>query len=125
MAIEDYNRQIASCGVVVMNHVRQQAVGNISAALYKGARVFLRRENPLFRFFCDNGATVFPMEQLVNALTNEVTGSAWCITQNKMAMEAMWARVHVTKSIRSLANLWSARGLPSGEYASEADARTV
>jgi len=46
MAIEDYLAILSSCGFVIMNHVRQQALGNIISILYLGSRLFLRRENP-------------------------------------------------------------------------------
>ena len=50
MALADYDNSIRRCGFVVMNHRRQQAVGDVTSALYKGATVYLRRENPLFDF---------------------------------------------------------------------------
>ena len=49
MPIDAYNERIRNCGFVVMNHRRQQAVGNIGAALFKGATVYLRREIELTR----------------------------------------------------------------------------
>lgn len=55
MPIEDYNKIISSCSVVVMNHLRQQAVGNIVIMLYFGAKVFLNKENPVYEFFINNG----------------------------------------------------------------------
>ena len=34
-----------------MNHIREQGVTTISTALYKGAKVFLRNENTLRKFY--------------------------------------------------------------------------
>ncbi len=39
LPIEAYHTRLARCGVVFMNHRRQQAVGNICAALHRGASV--------------------------------------------------------------------------------------
>jgi len=54
----EYAERLASCGFVFMNHVRQQATGNVSTALLKGAKVFLRRENLLTSFYRKLGAHI-------------------------------------------------------------------
>lgn len=41
MLPDDYRAVVASCGHVVMNHLRQQALGNIFDALWRGARVYM------------------------------------------------------------------------------------
>lgn len=63
LPIEEYNQRIRQCGYVLMNHRRQQAFGNINAALYKGAKVFLRPENPLYKFYFSMGIQVFSVEE--------------------------------------------------------------
>jgi hypothetical protein len=42
MPLEDYNELIKSCGIVIMNHLRQQGFGNIVTALAMGATVYLQ-----------------------------------------------------------------------------------
>lgn len=58
LPIDEYHQMLATCGTVVMNHRRQAAMGNISAALYKGARVILREENPIFQTYTNLGAVL-------------------------------------------------------------------
>jgi len=38
---DEYLTVVGSCGHVVMNHLRQQALGNIFASLWRGARVYM------------------------------------------------------------------------------------
>lgn len=64
MPIEEYNQKISHCGFVIMNHKRQQAFGNINAALYKGAKVFLRPDNPLYKYYFSMGIQIFSVEEL-------------------------------------------------------------
>ncbi|HOS46626.1 MAG TPA: TDP-N-acetylfucosamine:lipid II N-acetylfucosaminyltransferase [Paludibacter sp.] len=64
MPIEEYHQKISQCGFVIMNHKRQQAFGNINAALYKGAKVFLRPENPLYKFYLSMGIQICAVEEL-------------------------------------------------------------
>lgn len=64
MPIQDYVATIKKCGYVIMNHKRQQAVGNIVIMLYLGARVFLREENPTYSFLKEMGVAVSSVQEL-------------------------------------------------------------
>lgn len=64
MPIQDYVKIIRQCGYVIMNHRRQQAVGNIIIMLYLGAHVFLREENPTYDFLKSLKVKVASVQQL-------------------------------------------------------------
>ncbi|MAX32702.1 MAG: 4-alpha-L-fucosyltransferase (Fuc4NAc transferase) [Halomonadaceae bacterium] len=64
MKVEDYVSLIKKCGFVVMNHKRQQAVGNIVIMLYLGARVFVREESPVFDFMRKLGVVFSTVQEL-------------------------------------------------------------
>ena len=103
MSIAAYNARIAGCGWVFMNHRRQQAVGNICAALYRGATVYLRRDNPLYGFFTDLGVAL----QAVEALEADPTAPLSPLTvdqqqRNRQAIEARYGRAQVVAAIRAL-----------------------
>jgi hypothetical protein len=63
MPITDYMDILESCGTVILNHHRQQAVGNIVASLHMGAKVFLNEHNPCHAFFSRIGARLFSLQQ--------------------------------------------------------------
>ncbi len=50
MPIDEYNRLMAGCSVVVMNHLRQQAMGNIITALWLGTKVYLNETTTVWRY---------------------------------------------------------------------------
>ena len=103
MPIEAYNTRVARCGIVFMNHLRQQAVGNISAALYRGATVYLRQKNPLFDFFSDQGITLRAIDELEadpQAPLRELASHEKL--RNRQAIEARYGREHVVGRIRAL-----------------------
>jgi hypothetical protein len=103
MPIADYNIRIGSCGFVFMNHRRQQALGNICAALYKGASVYLRRENPLFGFLTGLGITLRAIETLEAdpvATLQSLDGEQRM--RNRAAIEARYSRANVVAAIRAL-----------------------
>lgn len=64
MPLKDYNFLISSCSIAIMNHRRQQALGNIAAMLYRGAKVFLDENSVAFQFFRRKGAYVFSVREI-------------------------------------------------------------
>lgn len=62
MPIEDYNKLLNSCGVTIMNHYIQQAVGTILAMLYLGSKVYLNPKNSVYHFLLRIGVVVFNVE---------------------------------------------------------------
>jgi hypothetical protein len=51
MPRKQYIEMLQSCSVGIFNHYRQQAMGNIIALLYMGARVYLSEKNPAYHYF--------------------------------------------------------------------------
>lgn len=61
---DDYIDIVKRCGVVIMNQMRQQAGGNIAAALYLGAKVFMDPKNLFYGYYQERGVTLFAVEKL-------------------------------------------------------------
>lgn len=61
---EEYIKIIQSCSVVIMNHLRQQAMGNIIISTMLGAKVFLNSSSMLFKWLQDKGFVVGDVEYL-------------------------------------------------------------
>jgi dTDP-N-acetylfucosamine:lipid II N-acetylfucosaminyltransferase len=64
MTYSEYVNSISRCSHVIMNHLRQQAGGNVALMVLMGAKVFLNKQNPLFDHYKKLGATIFSMEEL-------------------------------------------------------------
>ncbi len=64
LPISEYVKTISQCGFVVMNHNRQQGLGNIVIMLYLGAKVFLRKENPLYENLISQGFIISAVQDL-------------------------------------------------------------
>lgn len=64
VAKERYLERLASCGYALMNHVRQQAMGNICISALMGARVFLNRRNPAYGWLHGEGLPVDDLDAL-------------------------------------------------------------
>lgn len=106
MELEKYNATIAECSYVIMNHKRQQALGNIGAMLYKGAKVFLREENTIHTFFSRNGGVIGNVKSLyMRGIKEFFRLSEDEIAVNRKILENYWSREKVLNNIRLLANL--------------------
>lgn len=64
MPIAQYISTIRSCGFVMMNHLRQQALGNICMAMLMGAKIYLNDANPLSKWLSQRGAVFGSMDRL-------------------------------------------------------------
>jgi len=102
LSLAEYNRRIQRCGFVVMNHRRQQAIGNIGAALYKGATVYLRPENPLYDFYTGLGVTVRSLQALADDDAPLRPLSAAERQDNRRIIGHHYARERVIEAMRSL-----------------------
>lgn len=58
---EEYIKILQSCGHVFMNHIRQQAVGNICIMLLKGARIYMNPNSILYAWLKKNGVKITPI----------------------------------------------------------------
>lgn len=108
MPLPQYNDLIASCEIVIMNHIRQQALGNICAAFYKGAKVFLNKNGVLFDFFTDHGSILFSLDQLLveDQLNSRLSDAE--VQINRSVLEASWgenvAEEKVSKLIAAISS---------------------
>ncbi len=89
LSAADYLQYVAGAKACLMNHLRQQAVGNIAAALYAGVPVGLRSGSVCFDWFSKHVGGVFDLEspeQLWSVLSSQaappqtVSGKAWLLS---------------------------------------------
>lgn len=59
-----YAGQLADVDVALMNHKRQQGLGNILALLYLGKKVFVRSDTSSYSFLRNNGCLVYGTESI-------------------------------------------------------------
>lgn len=106
MPIEEYMNKISSCGFVIMNHVRQQGVGNIISMIYMGAKVFLREENPTFNFLKRNGVTIFSVQDLEKdnqLLLSPLNQSD--INSNRTIIDNIWSSTVLLEKTKKLISI--------------------
>jgi dTDP-N-acetylfucosamine:lipid II N-acetylfucosaminyltransferase len=63
---EEYASFVASVDILIMNHQRQQGLGNIFSYLYLGKKVYIRSDNSSFQFFEEHGIKVYDTRVLLS-----------------------------------------------------------
>lgn len=66
LPLNDYIKILSSCSNIIINSKRQLGLGTINIALYLGSRVFLRKENPIYKEYKNIGLKIFSIEDLIN-----------------------------------------------------------
>lgn len=107
MPIDDYIATLRSCSIVIMPHLRQQALGNIIISMYLGAKIFLEPENPIFKFFKKQGAFIFSINEL--EYEYETALSQTQIAKNRALLKSHWGRSVIQHKTRTLVQAALAR----------------
>jgi len=102
LSLEEYLSVVASCNVVIMNHKRQQALGNIGAALYHGAHLFLDEANTTVDFFRSRGAFIYTTKELkADDLPRDPLPAA-AVATNRRVLETFWGSEQVVRNAEAL-----------------------
>ena len=102
MPLNEYSSIVASCNVVIMNHLRQQALGNIGTALYQGAHVYLDSSNPVYQFFMKKNAVVQSTQKLLSGSLPLNGLNANEVLQNRAVLESFWGQEQVRANVEAL-----------------------
>jgi len=62
LPFNEYFELISSCSVCIMNHYRQNGMGNVIFMLWIGSKVFLSEKNPSFLFLKNLGLIIYSIE---------------------------------------------------------------
>ncbi|MDM1444012.1 TDP-N-acetylfucosamine:lipid II N-acetylfucosaminyltransferase [Myroides odoratimimus] len=55
LSFDEYTKVYDTCGVIILNHIRQQGVGNIIMALVLGKTLYLRDDSTVYKFLKEKG----------------------------------------------------------------------
>lgn len=104
LPIEKYQEIINSCGIVVMNHLRQQAMGNIISALWQGKKVFLNENNYTNNYFERIGVKVHSIQQELKQTLDkhDYKENDEIISNNRKQLEKYYSHKEVLRKTKNL-----------------------
>jgi dTDP-N-acetylfucosamine:lipid II N-acetylfucosaminyltransferase len=102
MPLYEYNEYLEQCGIVIMNHYRQQALGNVLTMLWLGSKVFLDERNSIFHYLTRIGIIVFSIQkyltrnnsEVFNMLSKEEQEINRKILQKEIGQEQLYLHLH-------------------------------
>lgn len=105
LTFDAYIEKLKGCSNLVMNHIRQQAGGNILVSMLMGARVFLNDRSPFYHFYKSKGAFIFSLEDLKSdsSLLNKKLDEKEII-QNQKIVESEFSSRRISKKTQDLIN---------------------
>lgn len=101
LPLEHYNEVQAQCSIVIMNHYRQQAAGNLIAALLLGSKIFMSKHSPLYRHFKSIGLNLFTVEHDLLKENSLRQLSAVSIEENRKIIHNFYSRNAIINAIRA------------------------
>ncbi|MDH0659104.1 TDP-N-acetylfucosamine:lipid II N-acetylfucosaminyltransferase [Empedobacter sp. GD03865] len=98
LKLEDYNKIINSCEIMIMNHERQQALGNVILGLMSGNKIYLNNKSTLYTYLIECGFKVFD----VNNFNINIAMSKEIIDKNIALAEYYFGKELQTNKIKEL-----------------------
>jgi dTDP-N-acetylfucosamine:lipid II N-acetylfucosaminyltransferase len=100
MPLKEYITLLQNCSVGVFHHYRQQAMNNIIAMLYMGARVYLCERNPVYKYLRRHQINVFSIEKDVPILGFTRLEESPAL-ENRKILEDVFSYENMVKSIHN------------------------
>ncbi len=108
LPFEQYLDRISRCDVVVMNHNRQQGLGNVGIGLYSGAHLYLSPRNPLRAFLERSGLDVLDLGSAESLPVGPVGDDT--LRRRRARMGEIWGEDVVLDNVRRLLDGAPSRG---------------
>ncbi|MCF8222800.1 MAG: TDP-N-acetylfucosamine:lipid II N-acetylfucosaminyltransferase [Bacteroidales bacterium] len=104
MPIKEYQKIINSCSIIVMNHLRQQAMGNINSGLYQGKKVFLNDNNYTRNFYDRIGVITHSIQKELkkSIQDNDFAERDSVVINNRIQLEKHYSHEAVLKKTETL-----------------------
>lgn len=107
ISLEEYNDILLTCSVVIMNHYRPQAMGNLLTALWMGAKVYMSKRSCLYDYFKRLDIIVFSIEDELKPSNKEALTllSDESVEHNRLILMQEYGRDNMMIKIRELINV--------------------
>ena len=99
----EYIKVLSECSICVMNHIRQQAYGNVVIMTYLGAKVFLDHLNPIYQYFKDEGIRIFKLDELGKESIDPFSSDE--VEENRFILRKLLSKNAVEIKIKKLLNV--------------------
>jgi len=96
---DEYFKIQSNCGIVIMNHYRQQAVGNLIVSIYIGAKVFLSNKSELLDFFRKVGLNIYSIEDDLKSKNDLQNLDDKLAISNRLILKSLYSLNNISKHL--------------------------
>ena len=101
MPRDEYFELLSNSSTAIFYHYRQQAMGNIIALLYMGARVYFSRKSPVYAYCKRVGLNIYNFDSEFNIYKNSVLEKEKA-DENRYILFKIFNQEQVIETINSL-----------------------
>lgn len=103
MPLADYNKMLSNCNIAIFNSYRQQAIGNIVALLWMGAKVYLDERNTFYQYLKRKKVIVFSINKDLNSQNKDALCplKSFEIEENRMILRKNLSSEVLLKALRN------------------------
>lgn len=98
LPIKDYNTHIRRSSIAVFYNFRQQSIGNIIAALWYGAKVYLSQKNSFYTYLKRNKVIVFDFDKSNNDFNTMLDESD--VNHNRTILLSLFSEQHLISNLK-------------------------
>ncbi len=99
----EYNKIISSCSNVIMNHIRQQALGNIITMMYNGSKIYFNSSSLVYSHYKRQGAFIYTLNELISEYKDCLTMEQ--IEINRQILKSEWSKEKIYKKTEEIIKL--------------------
>lgn len=108
LAPQEYVDILKTCSVAIMNHERQQAVGNLISLLWLGSKVFMSENSIAYAYFKRKGFKIFSFQSDLSKESIEAPLTTADIMINRQLLRMEYGRDVVFKKTKTLLDIVNA-----------------
>jgi dTDP-N-acetylfucosamine:lipid II N-acetylfucosaminyltransferase len=101
LPLAEYNKIIQSCSITIMNHYRQQAVGNILTMLWMGSKVYLDNRNSIYHYLKRIGCHIYSIAE-ASSLNEKLFFESLSSEQIEHNRNTLWKELNTDRLINNL-----------------------
>lgn len=102
---EQYMKILQKCDNVIMGHIRQQAMGNIIALLYLGAKIYFPEESVVYKDLLSKGYSVFTIANLTDEDLVKNPLNSKIIAIHRELLNAEWGKENNSLNTQNICSL--------------------
>lgn len=106
MEKQQYLDILKSCSIGIFYHYRQQAMGNIIAMLFLGARIYMYAKSPVYQFLKRNRINVFDFDKDYDVFNNQKLSQSE-VVENREILNKLFNKDKVNYELSNLLKLLS------------------